>query len=468
MEHLAPEGFKPDLINLGFPDYFVAVNKILAKTPKADLQAALVRETINGLSSFVDQNALESNGTKPNVRRTASGKSNKPLWPDKATPSPHSEHYRDVGRVSSGPRRKGKRQQDSSKLSSSCRSQVNRMYTYVLGKFYLDAAYTGEMRTFAREIVDDIKTSFGQTLDNTTWMDDATRTLAKEKASQIPAMIGYPDKNPDAVDAGSVLAFYAGFNVTDNLFETRLAWSRWDVARQWAPVGGPSNRSDHWYEEITVYTTTGVYVAQYNEIMFPAAMTQFPIFDVDSPSYFSMGAFGQIGGHELTHAFDNNGRHYDPNGAYKDWWSNETVAAFEKRAQCFVDQFETMPVVDYTGAPVTYPNGTAVRINGQRTLSENIADSGGISTAFGAWKLREQRQPAQGLPGMEGFTKEQIFFLSAAQTWCHKEPPENVRDQIEGDPHSPAFARIRGMMANTREFLEAFDCPVKEPTCELW
>ena len=198
-----------------------------------------------------------------------------------------------------------------------------------------------------------------------------------------------------------------------------------------------------------------------DEMVFPAAILQRPTFYNPSiPQYLSYGAFGSVAGHELSHAFNWMGRLYDINGKLTDWWYNATVDAFVDKADCFVSQ--------YSNFTVPNPKGPPVHLNGNFTLGENIADARGVSVSFQAWKRREKKNPAALLPGLLDFTKEQLFFISYAKTWCEIIRPEAAITSAYEDPHSPTDLRIRGTMENSREFREAFNCPVKEPTCKLW
>lgn len=187
---------------------------------------------------------------------------------------------------------------------------------------------------------------------------------------------------------------------------------------------------------------------------------QFPVFDVEVPEYLSYGAFGAVSGHELSHAFDSTGRHYDQNGNYTDWWTNSTVENFETRAECFVQQ--------YSNFTLEGVSGKSLHVNGRLTLGENIADAGGISAAFAAWKKRAAEKANQNLPGLEHFSQEQLFFVSYANWWCGKSTKEEAENRIYTDPHAPKWARILGTMANSRDFLESFQCKQREPVCELW
>jgi endothelin-converting enzyme len=189
-----------------------------------------------------------------------------------------------------------------------------------------------------------------------------------------------------------------------------------------------------------------------------------PLFDPDLPHYLTYGAFGSIAGHELSHAFDSLGRHYDANGNYTDWWTPSTVRAFESRARCFVEQ--------YSHFNVSAPDGSRVPVNGWLTLGENIADAGGSAAAFAARAAARGRpggaEEEADLPGLEGYSHDQLFFVSQATFFCGKISNEEAVRLVYTNPHAPDFARVLGTMANSRGFREAYNCPVKKPTCEIW
>lgn len=179
---------------------------------------------------------------------------------------------------------------------------------------------------------------------------------------------------------------------------------------------------------------------------------QSPVFyDPSVPQYLSYGAFGSVSGHELSHgeynihqntwtifltsiAFDSSGRHYDQTGNFTGWWDNSTIHAFKAKAQCFVDQYHKFTVAG--------PDDRRLHINGLLTLGENIADAGGLTASFQAWKERELYDPSELLPGLLGFSKAQLFFISYGNWWCGKTRKEEIINRIYQDPHSPNFARI--------------------------
>ena len=211
---------------------------------------------------------------------------------------------------------------------------------------------------------------------------------------------------------------------------------------------------------MTTPTVNAYFNPPSNEIAFPAGIMQQPLFNLDLPEYVSYGAFGAVAGHELTHAFDDGGSHYDENGAYTTWWDNSTLANFENKTACFVDQYSKYSIIT--------PSGEPLNVDGELTLGENIADGGGLSAAFAAWQKREAESPNAVLTGLEEYTTEQLFYLSFGGVWCGQRRPAELVRRIYSDAHSPMNVRILGTVANQRGFKEAFNCAAKEPTCELW
>jgi endothelin-converting enzyme len=260
------------------------------------------------------------------------------------------------------------------------------------------------------------------------------------------------------MDPEKLKEYYASVHINSSTyFENAVSMIKQETSEEWSALGKPVDR-DQW--DMTVPTVNAYYNPPGNEIVFPAGIMQFPVFDVAVPQYLSYGAFGSVSGHELSHAFDSTGRHYDQNGNFTDWWTEKTVEAFEKKAECFVQQ--------YANFTVPGPDDKPLHVNGRLTLGENIADAGGLSAAFKAWQKRAAEKPNANLPGLDFFSQEQLFFVNYANWWCGKTRKETAIQRIYLDPHAPKFARILGTMANSREFRESFQCKEKEPVCELW
>jgi endothelin-converting enzyme len=218
---------------------------------------------------------------------------------------------------------------------------------------------------------------------------------------------------------------------------------------------------DTWgLSRMSVPAATAFYSLAVNTIVIPAGIMQLPIFSHDLPEYVSYGGLGSIIGHELSHGIDAGSTKVDECGKVSRWWDSLTTKNYGEKARCFVGQYSNFTFTD--------KHGNITHVNGQNTQDENIADAGGISASFAAWTKRDKAQPNPLLPGLEEFTKEQMFFLSYASVWCAKVEPEQVAMENEIDNHSPRDTRILGTLANSRDFREAFKCKNKQPTCELW
>jgi endothelin-converting enzyme/putative endopeptidase len=175
----------------------------------------------------------------------------------------------------------------------------------------------------------------------------------------------------------------------------------------------------------------------------------------DAPNYGNTG--GTIG-HELTHGFDDEGRQFDAGGDLKDWWSKSSGDAFKSRAACIVNQYSGYTIVDQ------------IKINGQLTQGEDIADLGGLMLAMVAWKAETAGKQ---LTERDGLTPEQRFFVGYAQWACENNRPESLRVDAVTNPHSPGRYRVNGLMVNMPEFQSAFKCKtgdamVAKDPCRVW
>ncbi len=238
--------------------------------------------------------------------------------------------------------------------------------------------------------------------------------------------------------------YYQDYNVTASYFTNIANALTRGVNRTWSNLGKPVDKG-RW--GMTVPTVNAYYSPSNNEIVFPAGIMQFPFFNGDLPNYVNYGALRSVSGHELTHAFDDSGRHFDMNGYYNDWWTNATIAEFEKRAQCFVDEFS-----QYT---IKGPNNETVHINGKLTLGENIADLGGLNVSFDALQKAEAGKPD---PKIDGYTREQRFFLSFATVWASSIRDEAQLVRLNTDPHAPNGFRASASPSNMPAFAQALSC----------
>jgi predicted metalloendopeptidase len=210
---------------------------------------------------------------------------------------------------------------------------------------------------------------------------------------------------------------------------------------------------------MTPPTVNAYYDPSMNEMVFPAGILQPPFFDKRFAAAVNFGATGGTMGHELTHGFDDQGSQFDGAGNLRNWWSASTAGLFKEQTKCVVDQYG-----GYEAVP-------GVKINGELTLGENIADIGGVKLALSAF--RQARSGAAERLSAEGYTEDQLFFLGYGQSWCEKDRPEYLELLAKTNPHSPARFRVNGVLADVPAFAEAFACKEGAPlrpakVCSVW
>jgi len=204
------------------------------------------------------------------------------------------------------------------------------------------------------------------------------------------------------------------------------------------------------------------YRALENSIQFPLSIIEAMQIHESKPMYLNFGDIGWVVGHEITHGFDNMGKHFDGDGEYRSWWSNSTDKLYEEKIQCFAQQYSSFDLPDSNES-----------INGNLTLGENIADNGGIKEAFRAYQnYIKGRRKEPGLPGLD-MSAEQLFFIESAAFYCGKYRKEITEYGLKTDGHSPNVFRVIGTMSNSQEFSQTFQCPVGSPMnpkdkCHLW
>jgi putative endopeptidase len=302
-----------------------------------------------------------------------------------------------------------------------------------LGQAYVQKTFPPQARARAKQVIDDIRSAFAQRLRNLTWMSDATRRQALAKLSQMGEKVGYPERWRD----------YSRLNVQPGPFVLNLHRAN---AFEWnRVVNRPGMPVDTTEWDMTVPTVNAYYDPSKNEMVFPAGALVPQTFDPnadDGANYGSLG--GSWAGHELTHGFDDEGRHYDARGNLSDWWTSADSAHFSQQADLVVQQYNGYVQVD------------TFHVNGRLTLGENIADYGGALTGYDALERALERNGRPGL--IEGFTPEQRYFLSFAQSFRAHNRPESLRNRVTVDPHSPEEWRVNGPLSNMPEFARAFNC----------
>jgi putative endopeptidase len=252
---------------------------------------------------------------------------------------------------------------------------------------------------------------------------------------------------------------YDGLNISrTSLAGNVAAANAFEQKRRLAKAGRPTD-TDEW--GMTPPTVNAYSDWSRNLMVFPAGFLQPPFYGNFQTPAANYGAIGAVVGHELTHAFDDQGRKYDSRGNLRDWWTPAVAAEFDRRASCLSNQFDGYLAVD------------DLHVRGKLTLGENIADLGGLRLAYAAFERAEREHPAT--PPFDGFTPEQQFFLGFAQQWCANVRPEELRMHALTDEHSPRRWRVDGTLSNIEEFAAAFQCKEgqamvrdKDRACTVW
>lgn len=308
---------------------------------------------------------------------------------------------------------------------------VNRQMGEALGQLYVKQAFPPAYKARALEMIENLRAALGERIKNLSWMSDATKQMALKKLATFTPKVGYPDKWRD----------YSSLEIDRSSYVANVRRAQaFEVKRNWNKIGKPVDRTE-W--GMSPQTINAYYNPLLNEICFPAAILQPPLFDGEADDALNYGATGATIGHEMTHGFDDEGSQFDAEGNLKNWWTDADRKEFEARAQKLVEQYNGYVVVD------------SAHINGKLTLGENIGDLGGLLVAYDALERAlagKERKP------IDGFTPEQRFFLSFAQEWRTNQRPEAQKLQVNTDPHSPAKFRCNGTVSNMPAFYKAFGC----------
>lgn len=301
----------------------------------------------------------------------------------------------------------------------------------VLGRLFVKDYFPETAKKRYSDLVDAIRDSFRDRITRLEWMTDATKLEAQKKLAAVNKKVGYPDKWKD----------YSALEIgRDSYCRNMMNAARWRFDDNIAKFGKPVDRTE-W--DITPQTYNAYYAWSNNEIVLPAAIFAIPGVndaDVDDAVVYGYAGASTIG-HEITHGFDDQGRHFDAKGNLHDWWQPEDAAKFTKRAQVMVEQFAA-----YEPLPKQH-------INGKATLGENIADYGGLLLALDAFKKTEQYKSGKMIGGL---TPIQRYFLGYALGWMLQMRDERLQRMLLSDVHAPAKWRVNGPMANIPDFHAAF------------
>jgi len=299
-----------------------------------------------------------------------------------------------------------------------------------LGQLYVKRYFNEDAKKRVLALVNNLQKAFEHRIDQLDWMSDSTKQKAKEKLYAITKKLGYPDKwrDYDKVTISRTQYFQNIRSLNFNDYEFNLAQLNKPVDRtQWGTT--PS-------------TVTAYYNPPFNEVVFPAGILQYPYFDFSADDAINYGGIGMVIGHEMTHAFDDQGAQFDKDGNVKNWWTKEDYKKFRAKTKQLADLYSSFTVLD------------TVHIKGQLTLGENTADNGGIAIAYDAFKMTPEGKDTTKI---DGFTPDQRFFLSIARIWRVKTRDAFLRTYVNTNPHSPAMWRVNGPLMNFEPFYRAFN-----------
>jgi putative endopeptidase len=389
----------PSFVNVGQPDFFRRANELLGSVPLADWRAYMRFHLIDAAAPWLSTPFVSEDFAYSSLYSGA--RAMQPRW-------------RRCLRVS------------DSRLGEA------------LGQAYVAKTFSPQAKADAKQLIDDIRSSFRDRVMALSWMSDSTRKYALQKLAMMNEKIGYPDKWRDY----SALKVSEGPFAANILRANTFAWNR--------IVDRPGKPVDKTEWGMTVPTVNAYYDPSLNEMLFPAGALLPQTFDASgdmAANYGSLG--GSWAGHELTHGFDDEGRHYDALGNLRDWWTSSDSARFAGQATLMANQFSSYVQVD------------TIHVNGGLTLGENIADYGGMLTAYDALERALDRTGKR--ETIAGFTPEQRFFIAYAQSWREHTRPEQLRSRVFTDPHAPAVWRTNGPLSNMPSFAKAFGCKPGDP-----
>ena len=404
--YLEARGFAGvDRIDVLLPSYVAAFGELIARRSLEELKAYLRWQIIEDKAFYLDQAFVDEE---------------------------FSFHDREFSGVSAPQPR-----------DWTCYLSTTQSLGFELARQYVERFFAPGTRQYGQMLVQQIKAAMRRRLQSAAWLDEPTRAEAVAKLEKVADKIGYPDTWPASLPS----------DVSGTWLDLLLARSQAYHALSVARLAQPVDRTAWFMPPIEV---NAYYAPQLNEMVFPAAIFRLPFFDPDSGVAANYGAIGSVMGHELTHAFDDTGRQFDGDGNLRNWWSPMVETAFADRSRCVVDQFSR-----YEPLP-------GQRVDGSRTLGENLADLGGLTLAFDAWKSSGME------PGkMAEFDGAQQFFVAHAQAYCTAMTPALLSTLLLTDPHSPPRERVNGPLSQLESFAAAFQCPADapmraRPVCEVW
>lgn len=303
----------------------------------------------------------------------------------------------------------------------------------VVGQLYVKKYFPAAAKKRMETLVENLQRALGDRIKNSTWMSEETKIQALNKLNTFKAKIGYPDTWRD----------YSGLKIeNDSLFANMMRVSMFEDDF-WNKKIGKEKDPTIWY--MNAHEANAYYDPSTNEICFPAGILQYPFFDMSADDAFNYGAIGSVIGHEMTHGFDDSGRHFDKDGNMKEWWTAEDSKQFEKRANVMKEHFNKIEILP------------GVHANGEYTLGENLADYGGITISFDAYKKYGKKSE-----DALGMTAEQRFFVAYAMGETSNIREEEMVRRTKTDEHSLSRWRVNGILPHVDAWYKAFNIQEKD------
>jgi putative endopeptidase len=330
-----------------------------------------------------------------------------------------------------------------------CVAATDRTLGEAVGQLYVKRTFTPRTRERAQGMVKNLIAALRDDLSTLSWMSDETRKRAIAKLDAFVRKIGYPDKWRD----------YEALQVTRGTYIGNvLASDEYEFRRNLNKIGKPVDKTE-W--RMTPPTVNASYNSSLNDITFPAGILQPPFYDPKADDAFNYGGIGAVIGHEMTHGFDDSGAKFDADGNLVMWWTPDDFKKFNERTDCVVHQFDEFEVEP------------GLHQIGKRVVGESVADLGGLTVAYAAYKKSLEGKPRP--KTIAGFTPEQRFFLGWAQVWAQNIRPEAARLRVQTDPHPLGRFRVNGPLSNMPAFAEAYQCKLgdamvrpNDKRCQIW
>ncbi|CAH1103990.1 unnamed protein product [Psylliodes chrysocephalus] len=340
--------------------------------------------------------------------------------------------------------------------SLECTLLINNYMGYATSYALADRSFQNVTKPKVENMIYEIKNAFLSSVKDLTWIDAKTKSAILEKAEEMITFIGYPNW---LFEKGKLDKYYKEIIIKPDTYLENMV----NVIVAHTKENLNSLRKKHkrdWYSEPIEVNAFNSFSD--NAINVPMAILNFPVYHLGLEA-LNYGSIGSILGHELIHGFDNLGRKHDKYGNFMQWWTNQTIESFENLTDCFVKQYENFTIPGVEG-----------HVNGKSTLSENIADNGGLNQAFKAYTnyLNKYGEDLK-LPGFENYNNHQLFFIAYTSVWCETTSAKDLEDQFKYDEHCPNLIRVLGTLQNSDDFANKFECPKGSPMnpmkkCKIW